>query len=81
MGKINYSDVPLTFLKNDERASVAAIKTDDMLKLRKLTAFGIMPGSDIAMIQRYPAFVVQVGFTQVALDEEIASLIIVNKKL
>lgn len=68
----------LTALKINESARIVRINTDNHLKLRKLTAFGILPGSDIMVIQKYPAYVVQVGFTQVALDSGIASEIIVD---
>lgn len=80
MEKINtvgISNIPVTDLKINEKARIIKINTDDLVKLRKLTAFGIMPGFDIVVIQRYPAFVLQIGFTQVALDEDIASEIIV----
>lgn len=79
----NYSSemnhMPLTHLKSGEKASIVRIKTDNMVKLRKLTAFGIMPGFDVIVIQKYPAIVIQIGYTQVALDEDIASEIVVEK--
>lgn len=79
MGSTLKHNVPLTFLKTNQTARISEIKTDDRLKLRKLTALGIMPGFDIMVLQKYPAVVVQVGFTQVALDKDIASEIIVAK--
>ncbi|MCX8130066.1 MAG: ferrous iron transport protein A [Clostridia bacterium] len=76
---IKNMNMPLTDLKTNEKARITKINTDDLVKLRKLTAFGIMPGFDIMLIQRYPAYVLQIGFTQVALDEGIASEIIVTR--
>lgn len=78
MEKIKKLSVSLTELKTGEEATVMKIKTGDKQKLRKLTAFGIMPGVSISVIQKYPAVVIQIGFTQVALDNEIASEILVN---
>ncbi|MCX7923932.1 MAG: ferrous iron transport protein A [Clostridia bacterium] len=78
MREINNA-IPLTLLKAKEKAKVVSLKTDDKFKVRKLTAFGIMPGVEISVIQKYPAVVIQVGFTQVALDDNIASQIIVSK--
>jgi ferrous iron transport protein A len=69
----------LVSMKNGENSRIVKIDTEDVLKLRKMAAFGIMPGVQISMIQRYPAYVIQVGFTQVALDKEIASKILVSK--
>lgn len=79
MEKLIDECIPLTVMKANERASIVRIATDDTVKLRKLTAFGIMPGFDLLLIQKFPAYVVQVGFTQVALDEDIASEIMVKK--
>lgn len=76
---VNKKYVNLTELETGEKARILKINTNDLTKMRKLTAFGIMPGLDIIMIQRYPAFVVQIGFTQVALDEDIASEIIIDR--
>lgn len=41
-------------------------------------AFGILPGMPIVLLQRRPAFVFQVGQTQVAVDERIAADILVT---
>ena len=70
----------LVDLKASEEARIVKINTDDILKLRKLTAFGIMPGVEVTMVQKYPAFVIQVGFTQIALDEGIASEVMIQRK-
>ena len=46
-------------------------------QLRKLAAFGIMPGMEIEILQTYPTYVLKVGYTQIALDHEIAKNIMV----
>jgi Fe2+ transport system protein A len=77
MGKIaNF--IPLTKVNKNESACVIEIKTNDIPKIRKLAAFGLMPGSFVRVIQKYPAIVIQSGFTQLALDDDIASEIIVG---
>lgn len=48
-------------------------------QLRKLTAFGILPGAEIEILQTYPTYVLRIGYTQIALDYEIAKNIIVMK--
>lgn len=69
----------LTSLEAGESGSIVKINTFDRVKLRKLTAFGILPGASINVVQKYSAVVIEVGFTQIALDESIASIIIVKK--
>jgi Fe2+ transport system protein FeoA len=70
--------VPLTKLKKNESACVVEIKTEDTPKIRKLAAFGLMPGSSVRVVQKYPAIIIQSGFTQLALDEDIAAEIMVE---
>lgn len=77
MGKIT-NFIPLTNVKKYESACVVEIKTNDIPKVRKLAAFGLMPGSIVKVIQKYPAIVIQSGFTQLALDDDIASEIMVE---
>lgn len=47
--------------------------------LQKITAFGILPGVNIEVLQTYPVYVLKVGCTQIALDYEIAKNIIVTR--
>jgi ferrous iron transport protein A len=47
--------------------------------MRKLTTFGILPGTKITILQTFPAYVLKVGCTQIALDYEIAKNIIVTR--
>jgi Fe2+ transport system protein FeoA len=56
---------------------VAALATRDPERLQKLMAFGVLPGAPITLLQRRPAFVFQIGQTQVAVDERIAADILV----
>jgi DtxR family Mn-dependent transcriptional regulator len=45
----------------------------------KLTAFGFFPGAEIKVHQTSPAFVVQIGQTQIAVDREVLRDIFVRK--
>lgn len=78
MEKVILGNTSLISLKTGVRARIEEINSSNSLKLRKLAAFGIMPGSDIIIIQKYPVYILQVGFTQVALDKDIASEITVT---
>lgn len=62
----------------NQKGKVAYIQTKDHKKLQKLMAMGILPGMSVTVIQRYPAYVLQVGQSQFAVDKELAGLISVR---
>jgi DtxR family Mn-dependent transcriptional regulator len=47
-------------------------------RMDRLAALGVIPGSEIRLHQRSPAFVIEVGETTIALDPEIAAEIFVK---
>jgi len=50
-------------------------------RLHQLTNLGIIPGAEIVLHQKKPAFVIRVGGTDVAMDDKIARHIYVRKVL
>jgi len=70
--------ISLCDMNNRQEGVVAELATDNGSILRKLMSMGILPGTRIKLIQKYPSYVFQVGYTQVAVDREIASVISVN---
>ena len=56
-----------------QTASVLSLSGDP----NRLAVFGLVPGTEITLLQRRPACVVQVGETELALDREIARRILV----
>lgn len=44
-----------------------------------LAVFGLVPGSEIRLLQRYPSFVVEIGETILALDADVAGDIVVAR--
>jgi Fe2+ transport system protein FeoA len=44
-----------------------------------LVALGVLPDVELTLLQRYPAFVVQVGFAEFALDGELAGRVQVRE--
>ena len=44
---------------------------------KTLSAFGLVPGSEVTVVQQRPACVVRIGETELALDREIAREILV----
>ncbi len=65
-------------LKQGQKGFVAELNTNDEDILKKLMSMGIMPGIPLKVIQTFPSYVFQVGYTQVAVDKTIASAILVN---
>lgn len=64
--------VSLDKVKVGDRVKVSYINTLSNSRMHKLSHFGILPGAEIGVHQRYPSFVVQCGNTQVAMEEEVA---------
>lgn len=57
---------------------VTAIESQNPSRLERLSIFGITPGSEITLIQRYPAYVLRVGFTELTFEREVADEIVVE---
>lgn len=71
--------VPLTELKADDRGEIAYIQTEDNRKLQKLMAMGVLPGNEIKMIQTFPSYIFQVGYSEFAIDTNMAREIFVRR--
>jgi DtxR family Mn-dependent transcriptional regulator len=55
-----------------ESARVAYLCTREHARLAKLSALGLTPGTDLKLLQKWPAFVVQCDETEIALEGEVA---------
>ena len=80
MNKDNKSSkiIYLSEMKSNDTGTVADLDTSNTNILRKLMSMGILPGMPLRMIQTFPSYVFEVGYTQVAVDKEIASTVKVN---
>lgn len=78
LGEPSLMKISLDSLQSGDIAQVTAIDTQNAARLHKLSALGLVPGSLIKLHQRFPAYVVQVGETQLSLDNEVAREIIVQ---
>jgi Fe2+ transport system protein FeoA len=58
---------------------VQAISIADPVRSDRLAALGLAPGSLIEVRQRYPALVIDVGETTIALDADLARVIEVRR--
>lgn len=74
------NSVALINCENGFTGEVSYIKTDDGKKLQKIMNLGLIPGSKIILIQKFPNYVFQLGNTQLAVDKELANEIFVKKE-
>ena len=72
-------ELPLSKLRRGDRAVVAALPGEQKY-LGKLLAFGILPGTAVRVLQTFPAYVLTVGYTEVALDQELAARIMIKRR-
>lgn len=64
--------LPLTALRVGEAGYVRELRLHDHTVAQKLLALGVVPGTRVKVVQRFPAYVLQVGFTQIAIDHRLA---------
>ncbi|QOV21127.1 FeoA family protein [Anabaenopsis elenkinii] len=57
---------------------VVSLGNQEDAVLQKLMAFGILPGSQLVVEQRFPSYIISIGRTRTALDQEIAQSIFVE---
>jgi DtxR family transcriptional regulator, Mn-dependent transcriptional regulator len=69
---------PLTNLELGREGKVVFISTRVKGRLEPLSALGIIPGTIVQLKQRRPSYVIQIGETSVALDEQIVREIYVR---
>jgi DtxR family Mn-dependent transcriptional regulator len=71
--------VPLTELKSGDEGDIAYIQTEDDKKMQKLMAMGVLPGNRIRLIQAFPSYIFRVGYSEFAIDTNMAREIFVRK--
>ncbi len=69
---------PLRDLAPGQGGSIAYIQLNHSSHVQKLMGMGVMPGAPITLRQRFPSFVFEAGYSQFAVDEEMASDIYVR---
>lgn len=66
---------PLADFAPGEEGHIACVQSHDQRAFHKLMAMGVLPGNPIRLLRRSPAFVFQVGYSQFAVDRDIAAKI------
>lgn len=70
--------MPLTDLEKNKKARVSYLRTHDHSILKKIIAMGVLPNTEITLIQKFPSYVFQIGKSQFAVDKELASSVYVR---
>lgn len=71
--------VPLKELPVGSRAKIVFITTPYHQRLSRLVNLGVVPGGKISLLQKRPSFLLKLGATEVAIDDQIAGEIYVRK--
>jgi DtxR family Mn-dependent transcriptional regulator len=69
---------PLTDLEPGEGGRVAYLHAGEGSRLRELMSIGLLPGAPVRLLRRSPAYVVALGESEFALDEDMAKAIYVR---
>jgi DtxR family Mn-dependent transcriptional regulator len=69
---------PLKELKRGQSGQIAYLHMEDPQRLHKLMAMGVLPGVALQVKETYPSYVFEAGYSQFAVDEEIAGDIFVR---
>ncbi len=64
---------PLNALDVGDSVRVSFIRKDDPVLIGKLVSFGVSPGKVLKIRQKFPAYVIQIENTQIALEQDIAA--------
>jgi DtxR family Mn-dependent transcriptional regulator len=73
--------MPLRDLEPGDAGRIVFIVPKEHTRLDRLGSLGVIPGSTIKLHQKRPSFVIKIGETELAIDEEIAREIYVKKRM
>ncbi|MBE0481360.1 MAG: FeoA domain-containing protein [Dehalococcoidia bacterium] len=69
---------PLSEMDAGRAGKIAYIHAPEASRLQKLMSMGILPGTPIRLLQRFPSYVFEIRNTQFAVDRELANAIYVR---
>ncbi|MBS4031859.1 MAG: ferrous iron transport protein A [Clostridiales bacterium] len=73
--------ITLNQCKENTRGIIVEISSTDRRILGKMMSLGIIPGTTFLLLRRSSGVIVQIGYTKVALDTELAMLIRIKQTL
>lgn len=71
--------VALTELKPGEKGEIAYLSTGNEKKMQKLMSMGVLPGNEIVLSRTFPSYVFKVGYSEFAVDVDLAREIFVRR--
>lgn len=71
--------VPLTTLRPGESGTVTCLDRPEHASTFKLAALGVLPGTRLDLVQRWPGYVFRVGYAELAVDAELAARVRVRR--
>ena len=71
--------MPLNNLKSGETGRIVYVSTKHHARLDRLTDLGITPGELVRVHQTFPAFVIKIGETDIAIDTDVIKDVFVRK--
>ena len=72
--------VALGELQVGERGTISCLDDPGGIHARKLAAMGILPGTAVELTQRSPVFVLRIGYSDFALDRDLAQRVRVRRE-
>jgi ferrous iron transport protein A len=72
------SAIPLAAMRPGEAGVVVDLRSGAHSQVQKCLALGILPGAAITVRRRSPSFIFDIGFSQFAVDEEMANVVLVQ---
>lgn len=72
--------VALPELREQETVRVSCLADPGSPAAVRLASAGVLPGVELTLVQRWPAFVLRIGYAELAVDRELAGLIRVRRE-
>jgi DtxR family transcriptional regulator, Mn-dependent transcriptional regulator len=72
------SAIPLADMRPGEAGVVVDLRHGAHAQVQKCLALGILPGASVTVRRRSPSFIFDIGFSQFAVDEEMANCVLVQ---
>jgi len=69
---------PLSELEVKDKGHIGYLQVKDPRQMQELLSIGAIPGVSIALLQKFPSYVFQIGQSQFAIDKELAQRIYVR---
>lgn len=76
---VDCDSVPLTALAEGEHACITCLQQPGGVGAAKLSALGVLPGVELELIQRFPAYVLRIGYADIAVDDALAGCVRVRR--